>query len=123
MVYLNHKMMKQILFLIAMVVGNSVNAQTVHSFKVENIDGKVIDLATFKGKKIMIVNTKIRDTFKEIAAEHIKYINTPDEERKYFKRLLTIFKEKLTEEIKGIIRKRRTNMNRKDMRGTRRKRH
>jgi glutathione peroxidase len=50
-------MMKQILFLIAMVVGNSVNAQTVHSFKVENIDGKVIDLASFKGKKIMIVNT------------------------------------------------------------------
>ena len=49
--------MKQILFLIAMVVGNSVNAQTVHSFKVENIDGKVIDLASFKGKKIMIVNT------------------------------------------------------------------
>ena len=49
--------MKQILFLIAMVVGNSFNAQTVHSFKVENIDGKVIDLASFKGKKIMIVNT------------------------------------------------------------------
>jgi len=57
MVYLNHEMMKQILFLIVMVVVNSVNAQTVHSFKVENIDGKVIDLATFKGKKIMIVNT------------------------------------------------------------------
>jgi glutathione peroxidase len=49
--------MKQILFFVVMIVAGSLNAQTVHSFKVENIDGKVIDLASFKGKKIMIVNT------------------------------------------------------------------
>jgi glutathione peroxidase len=30
---------------------------TVHQFKVKGIDGKTIDFATFKGKKVLIVNT------------------------------------------------------------------
>jgi glutathione peroxidase len=30
---------------------------SVHSFKVESLDGGVIDFAAFKGKKILIVNT------------------------------------------------------------------
>lgn len=34
-----------------------VNAQSIHSFKVKSIDGKQIDFASFKGKKILIVNT------------------------------------------------------------------
>ena len=33
------------------------NAQSIHSFKVKSIDGKEIDFASFKGKKILIVNT------------------------------------------------------------------
>lgn len=32
-------------------------ANTVHQFKVKGIDGKTIDFAAFKGKKILIVNT------------------------------------------------------------------
>jgi glutathione peroxidase len=38
----------------------SSKAQTpksIHSFKVESLDGKTIDFSKFKGKKILIVNT------------------------------------------------------------------
>lgn len=50
--------MKFILFFFFyMVTLNGVHSQTIYSFKVENIDGKMIDLSSFKGKKIMIVNT------------------------------------------------------------------
>ncbi len=33
------------------------NAQSVHQFKVEDIDGNIFDLSALKGKKVMIVNT------------------------------------------------------------------
>lgn len=33
------------------------NAQSIHGFKVTGIDGKQIDFASFKGKKILVVNT------------------------------------------------------------------
>ena len=33
------------------------NAQSIHSFKVQSIDGTQINLASFKGKKILVVNT------------------------------------------------------------------
>ena len=33
------------------------SAQSIHSFKVKGIDGKQINLAAYKGKKILIVNT------------------------------------------------------------------
>jgi glutathione peroxidase len=33
------------------------NAQSVHQFKVDDIDGNIFDLSTLKGKKVMIVNT------------------------------------------------------------------
>jgi glutathione peroxidase len=33
------------------------NAQSIHSFTVKGIDGKNISLSSFKGKKIMVVNT------------------------------------------------------------------
>jgi glutathione peroxidase len=33
------------------------NAQSIHSFKVNSIEGKQIDFASFKGKKILVVNT------------------------------------------------------------------
>lgn len=32
-------------------------AQTIYDFKVESLDGGIIDFATFRGKKILIVNT------------------------------------------------------------------
>jgi glutathione peroxidase len=34
-----------------------INAQSVHQFKVEDIDGNIFDLSSLKGKKVMIVNT------------------------------------------------------------------
>ena len=36
--------------------GNS-QAKSIHSFKVESLDGSMIDFSAFKGKKILIVNT------------------------------------------------------------------
>jgi glutathione peroxidase len=33
------------------------NAQSVHQFKVDDIDGNIFDLSSLKGKKVMIVNT------------------------------------------------------------------
>jgi glutathione peroxidase len=35
----------------------NLNAQSVHQFKVEDIDGTPFDLSSLKGKKVMIVNT------------------------------------------------------------------
>ena len=35
----------------------TTNAQSIHSFTVKSIDGENINLASFKGKKILIVNT------------------------------------------------------------------
>lgn len=46
----------------------------------------------------MIVNKKIKDTLKEISDENIKYLNTPNKERKYLKRLLSLFNHQLTED-------------------------
>ncbi|MEX1202164.1 MAG: glutathione peroxidase [Ferruginibacter sp.] len=36
---------------------NNMNVNPIHSFKVEKLDGGTIDFASFKGKKILIVNT------------------------------------------------------------------
>lgn len=46
-----------ILFSILMNTSSDNIADDIYSFKVESIDGKSIDLSTFKGKKILIVNT------------------------------------------------------------------
>lgn len=46
----------------------------------------------------MIVSKKIKDTFKEITDQNIKYMNMPDKERKYLKRLLGVFRHTLSEE-------------------------
>lgn len=46
----------------------------------------------------MLVNTKIKQIFKEISSQSVIYSNTPDKDRKYNKRLLKIFKEQLTED-------------------------
>lgn len=51
--------MKLLLILFSIVMSTSSDnvADDIYGFKVESIDGKTIDLSTFKGKKILIVNT------------------------------------------------------------------
>lgn len=51
----------------------------------------------------MIVTKKIRETLKEITEQNIKYMNTPDKERKYLIRLLGVFKNTLTEQEQIFI--------------------
>lgn len=46
----------------------------------------------------MIVSKKIKETFKEITEQNVKYMNMPDKERKYLKRLLNVFKNDLSDE-------------------------
>lgn len=49
--------MKIALLALSLVVTGMLQAQTIYDFKLEDIDGKTVDLASFKGKKVMIVNT------------------------------------------------------------------
>ena len=44
-------------FIVLASFTNITNNTTVHQFKVKGIDGKIIDFAAFKGKKVLIVNT------------------------------------------------------------------
>lgn len=46
----------------------------------------------------MMISKKIKDTFKEITEQNVKYMNMPDKERKYLKRLLNVFKNHLSDE-------------------------
>jgi glutathione peroxidase len=50
-------MKKLILFIASILIFSNVNAQTIYDFKVTDIEGKVFDMASLKGKKVMIVNT------------------------------------------------------------------
>ncbi len=49
--------MKSIVSLIALLMTFTASTQSIHQFKVEDIDGNSFDLASLKGKKVMIVNT------------------------------------------------------------------
>ena len=49
--------MKTLVLLLSLFIGINSQAQTVYDFKVSDIEGQVFDLATLKGKKVMIVNT------------------------------------------------------------------
>ena len=49
--------MKILLSILLMAAVFTTNAQSIHSFTVKSIDGKNLNLASFKGKKILIVNT------------------------------------------------------------------
>jgi len=42
---------------IMLLAATTLSAQSIHSFTVKGIDGKDIKLASFKGKKILVVNT------------------------------------------------------------------
>ena len=56
-----------------------ITAMTIYDFKVTSLDGKVIDFSSFKGKKILIVNTASECGFTPQYAElqelHKKYGN------------------------------------------------
>lgn len=52
--------MKYILSIAAFMVLSAFNfpgVNSIHSFKVKSIEGKTIDFSSFKGKKILVVNT------------------------------------------------------------------
>ena len=49
--------MKVILFSLFILISALASSQTIYDFKVTDIDGKDFDLASLKGKKVMIVNT------------------------------------------------------------------
>ena len=49
--------MKAVLFSLFVLISALASAQTIYDFKVTDIDGKEYDLASLKGKKVMIVNT------------------------------------------------------------------
>jgi len=49
--------MKSILTSLLFAMTLSLSAQSIHSFNVKSIDGSALNLAKFKGKKILIVNT------------------------------------------------------------------
>jgi len=46
----------------------------------------------------MIVNKQINEALKSIGEETVKYLNTPDKQRQYLKRILSLYKNNLTEE-------------------------
>jgi len=52
--------MKYLLIIMFSLFGfskNKAQAKSIHSFKVEALDGSTIDFSKFKGKKILVVNT------------------------------------------------------------------
>jgi glutathione peroxidase len=49
--------MKAILFSLFVLISTLVSSQTIYDFKVIDIEGKEFDLASLKGKKVLIVNT------------------------------------------------------------------
>ena len=62
----------------APLVSNSL--QDIYQFKVESLDGSTIDFASFKGKKILVVNTAsacgYTPQYKELEALYQKYKTT-----------------------------------------------
>ena len=54
------KIMKYILTIAAVAILSAFTlpfSNSIHSFKVKSLDGKEIDFSSFKGKKILVVNT------------------------------------------------------------------
>jgi disulfide oxidoreductase YuzD len=53
----------------------------------------------------MIVNKQINNTLAAIAKETNRYLNTPDKQRSYLKRILSIYKNNLTEDEQLLVMK------------------
>lgn len=49
--------MKKLFIILSVMISQAAIAQSIYDFKVKSLDGKTINLADYKGKKIIIVNT------------------------------------------------------------------
>jgi glutathione peroxidase len=49
--------MKLLLSIMLFAATTTLSAQSIHGFTVKGIDGKDIKMSSFKGKKILVVNT------------------------------------------------------------------
>jgi glutathione peroxidase len=76
--------MKQSIFLFAVALLTTITMeaqtkQSIHQFKVQDLNGKTFDFATLKGKKILIVNTASKcgytPQYKGLEALYEKYKN------------------------------------------------
>lgn len=71
--------MKFVFFLAFMLVAGFSKSQTIYDFKVTDISGKTFDLASLKGKKVMIVNTAskcgLTPQYEQLEALYKKYQN------------------------------------------------
>jgi glutathione peroxidase len=85
--------MKPLLIMLAMaammMTGNVQAKKTFLDFKVTDIDGKTFDLASLKGKKVLVVNTaskcgftpqyaQLQELYKKYGGEHFVIIGFPE---------------------------------------------
>ncbi len=71
--------MKFVFFLAFILVTGFTHSQTIYDFKVTDISGNTFDLASLKGKKVMIVNTAskcgLTPQYEQLEALYKKYQN------------------------------------------------